>query len=836
MTDLDVSDFEKIYGNRKFEKLCEEIGEIKSCVEYENFYSLGFFSTNSFMAQIYKNDKIYENVYECYKRIKKSPIVSIEIEYKNKKHILEINYLYYMAKIKYFNRNLNAVIFESYIESDNYNKDYDELKHKDRYVISWRYYVIREGLKSIGININTTDDISSYDIPNFAINESGFVYINYSTFKIEKDPDFLLTIEDFVVDYLNSKGYTFEYGMDLLKNTKHKDSSITKINNNLKFFNDIVQDSKVRKGIKQFKPCNKFRIKNFDNKKIKSHVISKMLENDFGDYNKMQAISCLVISALKSISSSNDENLPSREIQNWLTNIKSIASGVQGNVYFANLFLNTFPIAFKLSKESKIKDCLIEQYFDFRAEYFKSFRAVNSLREFVPTFMYTFAMFDCNVEMEPMSLDLDKDTLCVNKTPLQPFVLTERIKGKTIADAITKGYMKSGEDFLIIYQQILLSLEVAQREISFAHFDLHGNNLILMPVPDGYTYSVLIDNKKITIVDPKFIPVFIDFGFACCNINDEQYGKFKFEYNKTFNFLIPCTDYLKILLSCFYYGVESLNSDICDMISKICNMKVMNNDLVNTRPKMSSILLYGNMYDSIYPVGNYASKTPLELLESIQANIGCDKVLIEERIQYKINTLNNVSRFFHELYRQDDGDNDFISDIINENKINNFSFISTVCSEENIKKYSLVVASHKLQEYLEKIKNILKNNQDLLIDYDNEILEQVFETELPDEKEFIDESNYLLKLNILSMKDSDFYHIENMKRMILKFKEMDEYMDYFYKIQEFRIFEFNEWKNKFIRCENYKYYNKNVQLYNKMKRWCDTLTNALNLKHRIVEN
>jgi hypothetical protein len=75
-----------------------------------------------------------------------------------------------------------------------------------------------------------------------------------------------------------------------------------------------------------------------------------------------------------------------------------------------------------------------------------------------------------------------------------------------------------------------------------------------------------------------------------------------------------------------------------------------------------------------------------------------------------------------------------------------------------------------------------------------------------------------------------------MKRMILKFKEMDEYMDYFYKIQEFRIFEFNEWKNKFIRCENYKYYNKNVQLYNKMKRWCDTLTNALNLKHRIVEN
>jgi hypothetical protein len=831
MSDIDFHYFKKIYGDGKFEKLCEEIGEIKSCIEYENFYSLGFFAGNPFIAQVYKNDEIYENVYESYKKIIKSPIVSIEIEYKNKKEKMDINYLYYMAKIKYFNKSLNAVIFEPYIESDNYNIIYDELKHNDRYVISWRYYVIREGLKSIGININTPEDIS-----NFSINEYGFVYINYSTFKIEKDTKFSFTIKDFVVNYLNSNRYTFKAGMKLLNNPQRKDSSTKWVDNNLKFFNDIVQDSKVIKGIKIFKPCNKFKIKNFDTKKIKSHVISKMLENDFGDYNKMQAISCLVISALKSISSRNDEDLPSKEIQNWLTNIKSIASGAQGNVYFANLFLDTFPVAFKLSRESKIKQCLVEQYFDFRAEYFKSFRGVNSLREFVPTFMYTFALFHCNVEIEPTSLDLDVDTLCLDKNPKQPFVLTERIKGKTIVDAIDKKELKSGKDFLIIYQQILLSLEVAQREISFAHFDLHGNNLILMPVPDGYTYSVLIDNKKISIVDPKFIPVFIDFGFACCNINEEQYGKFKFECYKTFNFLVPCTDYLKILLSCFYYGVESLNSDICDMIAKICNMKVMNNDLLNSRAKMSNILLNRNMYDSIYPIGNYASKTPLELLESIQANIGCDKVLIEERTEYKINTLNNVSRFFHELYRQDDGDNDFVSDIINENKINNFSFISTVCSEQNIKKYSLVVASNRLQEYLEKIKNILKNNQDLLIDYDNEILEQVFEMELPDEKEFIDESNYLLKLNILSMKDTDFYHIENMKRMILKFKEMDEYMDYFYKIQEFRIFEFNEWKNKFIRCENYKYYNKNIQLYNKMKRWCDTLTNALNLKHRIVEN
>ena len=853
MSYLKVSEFKDIYGDSNFEKLSFKIGNIESCLEYENFYTLGTFDKNILIAQIYKDKQVYKNVYSCFKKIRKNPIVKIKIENPYNKGVndfkeININYSYYMIQIKYFDSDLNAAFFNPYIDFNDYNKEYESLINNNKDSILWRYFVVREGLKNINININ-----SNNDIPNFAINVYGFVFFNVSNLEESSNIKFLIpkTLNDFIDDFLIKNNQSIKEGLHNLTYKYNYEGLNIYYKTNLNNFRDIIDSVKVDKNLKDFKPFKSFKIENFIiqkfsilnflNRNLNIDLFSDVLKNDYKDYNKMQAISCLIISAINSISPF--ENYPSSNIQNWLLDIKSIGEGVQGNVYFANLFSEKIPISFKISKEKKVKDCLIKQYFDFREEFFKSVVGINKLREFVPTFMYTFTMFDCYSELDSSKIkgkdrliNLNKSTICLDKNPKHPFILTEKILGKTIHDSMIDGNIQSREKFLCIIQQILLSLEVAQSTIGFCHHDLHGKNLILRPVPDGYTYSVLLNNKKITVKDPKFIPVFIDFGFACCNINDEQYGKFKFEYNKTFNFLIPCTDYLKILLSCFYYGVESLNSDICDMISKICNMKVMNNDLVNTRPKMSSILLYGNMYDSIYPVGNYASKTPLELLESIQANIGCDKVLIEERIQYKINTLNNVSRFFHELYRQDDGDNDFISDIINENKINNFSFISTVCSEENIKKYSLVVASHKLQEYLEKIKNILKNNQDLLIDYDNEILEQVFETELPDEKEFIDESNYLLKLNILSMKDSDFYHIENMKRMILKFKEMDEYMDYFYKIQEFRIFEFNEWKNKFIRCENYKYYNKNVQLYNKMKRWCDTLTNALNLKHRIVEN
>jgi hypothetical protein len=853
MSYLKVSEFKDIYGDSNFEKLSFKIGNIESCLEYENFYTLGTFDKNILIAQIYKDKQVYKNVYSCFKKIRKNPIVKIKIENPYNKGVndfkeININYSYYMIQIKYFDSDLNAAFFNPYIDFNYYNKEYEPLINNNKDSILWRYFVVREGLKNINININSNNDIL-----NFAINVYGFVYFNVSNLEESSNIKFLIpkTLNDFIDDFLIKNNYPIKEGLDNLTYKYNYEGLNIYYRTNLNNFRDIIDSVKVDKNLKDFKPFKSFKIENFIiqkfsilnflNRNLNIDLFSDVLKNDYKDYNKMQAISCLIISAINSISPF--ENYPSSNIQNWLLDIKSIGEGVQGNVYFANLFSEKIPISFKISKEKKVKDCSLRRYFDFRAEYFKSVVAINKLREFVPTFMYTFTMFDCYSELDSSKIkgkdrliNLNKSTICLDKNPKHPFILTEKILGKTIHDSMIDGNIQSREKFLCIIQQILLSLEVAQSTVGFCHHDLHGKNLILRPVPDGYTYSVLLNNKKITVKDPKFIPVFIDFGFASCKIKGEQYGKNGFEQNGIFNFLIPCKDHLKILMGFFYYAVNYSNITVYNAVLDILSSKVTGNYFTNDEKKISTIMNRDDSIIFLMSKGDIASKTPLELLESIQREIGCKQIVIEERREFKLyNFKDTVPDVFDKLYRDENykSNKDLsFSSIIKEYSIDSSSFIKTFSNYKILKEYYINNKNKDLYEYLKIIENVLKIERDFLINEDIEYLEKIFQIQLPDKNEFYDKLEYLKSLNISVLKHDDIYNIIEMKNMISKFFKMKDYIYYFYKIKQFNISEFNEWVNKFVSSENFKRYNEELSDYVKMDRWCESLENGIEVYER----
>ena len=69
-------------------------------------------------------------------------------------------------------------------------------------------------------------------------------------------------------------------------------------------------------------------------------------------------------------------------------------------------------------------------------------------------------------------------------------------------------------EYLGIFIQLLIALEVAQRTIDFTHFDLHTNNVMCKPLKSNIHYNVPLDDRLYKVTCIKYLPVCIDFGMS----------------------------------------------------------------------------------------------------------------------------------------------------------------------------------------------------------------------------------------------------------------------------------------------------------------------------------
>lgn len=167
----------------------------------------------------------------------------------------------------------------------------------------------------------------------------------------------------------------------------------------------------------------------------------------------------------------------------------------------------------------------------------------------------------------------------------QFYISTEFIDGINLKEFLRS---KNGSfvDFLNIFFQILLGLEIAQNKLNFAHYDLHTDNVILTRTTSKLVVQLYGHEY---IVNANFRPVMIDFGLSSIHTKGHNLGQKSLETKGIYSHLSPGYDIYVFLLFCL------------DMAKNISVIKGINDLLVffNTKTNISMDLLTQNHIKSL---------------------------------------------------------------------------------------------------------------------------------------------------------------------------------------------------------------------------------------------
>lgn len=148
--------------------------------------------------------------------------------------------------------------------------------------------------------------------------------------------------------------------------------------------------------------------------------------------------------------------------------------------------------------------------------------ALNVLRSKIPNFAYVFGGFQCSPpvfkkgQKEPVSW-------CDSMENAVRYVLYENISPSvSFADFCKDCTLK---DYLNVYVQLLLGLQLASDELSFTHYDLHHHNALIR-TPEKTLLIPYPTPKGTKIVKADHLAAVIDFGRANLKVDGQWVADF----------------------------------------------------------------------------------------------------------------------------------------------------------------------------------------------------------------------------------------------------------------------------------------------------------------------
>jgi serine/threonine protein kinase len=236
------------------------------------------------------------------------------------------------------------------------------------------------------------------------------------------------------------------------------------------------------------------------------------------------------------------KNDSSVKMNKWLIDLVSLGvESRQGDVY-KGMFLGEKVVLKKPKNDFFLENTL--------KDYFNGIKCVNNLRNECPMFAYTIGI---------LSVDIPLKKKRPQNMKSETWLVTEYIEGKTLKYML-KSNLLSFKDFLDIFTQILIALEIGQEKYKFCHYDLHTDNIIVVESLNSFKCSTFIYDIE---VKSRYRPVLIDFGMS--SISPEQdifIGQHRIENNGIFPFLFPGYDAYVFLLYCIDVVGNNIVSDI----------------------------------------------------------------------------------------------------------------------------------------------------------------------------------------------------------------------------------------------------------------------------------
>lgn len=294
----------------------------------------------------------------------------------------------------------------------------------------------------------------------------------------------------------------------------------------------------IKNFLREHRPCGDLDIRRVFN----SDVLAALLASK--SFQSMKAVECMFDNQVFVNQLKRDARTHLNHTQKFIKKTKELSSGTYGETSIVKV--TDTDIEFVCKKQINESNVGIDII-----EYFIGAAVLNQMRKLCPTFCYTLGTFECG------KVPASSGELCGTDATQTSFIVLEHIKGEVL-----QHFLKTDDvvSFMSLLVQLLLALELAQREARFCHYDLSITNIMVSSEKEDF--QIALDDKMYSFTrSPK--AVIIDYGtssvsFQGKNISPEFALSTWFDYKlHKHSYLVQGFDILYFLTSVMVYGYKS---------------------------------------------------------------------------------------------------------------------------------------------------------------------------------------------------------------------------------------------------------------------------------------
>ena len=594
-----------------------------------------------------------------------------------------------------------------------------------------------------------------------------------------------------------------------------------------------IQEEIVTEKLTNYNYCE---IKHTDKlKKISIKYLIKLLEENKTNGSDMKALFCLFNTLFSATSEKKTKGLPflNDSIRDYIKTMTLLShGGINGNIYKTEFFSSGIYVMIKFPKNK-------EDIPEMLREYYIGIESINKLRYLTPIFVYTLGAFLCPESVSRngtvIKNPLINGIFCQTQKTVNEslYILYENIPGDTL-DLMLRNETINFKEWIILFFQLLLGLEVAQREIRFTHFDMHSENIIVRKCNTRESYNIHLDLTTYKVVNTKFIPVIIDFGSSSTFVDNTSVGSYTFNNYGQTHFMVPGHDMYKFII---YSAIAAKKgSRLQKEIMSILRFYIRN-DMYNYDPY--NIITTGiqglnnavNNYCADLITSNAAKYTPLMFIEWLIDNYSFElspTIIEEKRVQYLALQYTDSINTYDQLFNYTKDTNEALQiakkciKLTPSYVISKYNITILKRFNQKLKNKDLELEIKRLLKKLEEIKNDLVLN-------DIDMLEKVFDIKTPDQNELNKCIDDLLNIHLkkISVKKDNIQKEKLVKKfeLLIKYQEkIQPYLQFYFTILDLNLNHiFFNWIDKFESSDLYIFYLSNITQIQQTIRWSQTL-------------
>lgn len=628
------------------------------------------------------------------------------------------------------------------------------------------------------------------------------------------------------------------------------------------------------------------------------NLINQVMNDDFLNNDKLHCISMMIEYMLywtsKNISI-NESNKRYDFINYFMNNVNQIlpnmihknTKSAHGYVIFSDFIKVKNKIVIKTPKTN-------EEIRNMLFEYYIGSRFINKLRNKTPNFMYTYGIFMCNPLINTNKtvgddkVSMSSVNFCNDDNKNNIYLLFEKIDGSNLHEYIMEIKTEQDLDNLInSIIQIIISLDIAQKEGQYVHNDLHSENVMLRKIKTPIEYNYIVGKSKYKM-KLNYIATIIDYGmnrFVENNIPlgvtiSEKYDLYPFKNSIG-------TDLYKLLISSvfslmlFTHKKPTIYNKLSNKIDETIEFfisffrEIYKNDLINTWDTYltnKSKNTFNNFKKAVYeqqstyyyPMTNdyiyYNRATPENLIEHMKNNMNhiWKKHVNETEIEKK-EIIISYSKILDPYCDNDEFDdyifsksydNVYFSEYIKQNKLFyelfNKKFKNKFSKDCLFDEESMIINFHNIKDYkniinlfsnenndLDIINNFEKNNiKHINTNYENDILTLVdYMKQMDNLILTIDSNLFNLYKNPKFIKISMEFFNEDIKKQIQKMHDFLKIFDKYILLTTYSL-DLKDITDKYL--SNHKF---NFQLFEPKMKYFDivlNISNCINNYYKII--